>query len=69
MSAKGYPDYALQSFKRVNQICPFSVDELKSFFKDSQQEILEIYYCDHLRHCFGRALELYILFDRALYLY
>lgn len=65
-----FSDYVLKRFTKLKIEHTFSAEFLDTFFEDEklQSYLHELYLCNVIRWQFGRALELYILLDRCLYL-
>lgn len=68
--SKPFSQYALARFEHLNISCPLSKDELESFFQSEkiQGQLFEVFIRNIIRWNLGRALEVYFLLDRAIYL-
>lgn len=67
---KDFATYALEQMKRINLSPKHSEKELNGFFKDSklQKLIRDMLTAGIIRDAFGRALEIYLLLDRVIFL-
>ncbi len=65
-----FSDYAISKIENLNLHISYERDELDQFFLDPtiQAEIKRMLVADMIRWKFGRLIEYYILFDRALFL-
>lgn len=65
-----FSDYVLPRFERLKINHSFSAEYLDQYFNAPklQEYLHELYLCNVIRWQFGRALELYILLDRCMYL-
>ncbi len=68
--ASPFSDYAREQFKRIDLPLRHSDEELNQFFNDPNLQLLikEMLAGGLIRNALGRALELYLLLDRAIYL-
>ncbi|MFP5386373.1 MAG: methyltransferase [Bacteriovoracia bacterium] len=62
--------YAYEQFKRIHLSPTHSIEELNSFFEDSELQILieRMLAAGLIRNALGRVMEIYLLLDRAIYL-
>lgn len=63
-----WSEYALMKLDYLNLTHTLSSSDLENFYQDSQEELEEFYLYNLMRWRFGRALEVYILLDRCLWL-
>ena len=65
-----FSTYALNTLKRIHYAHSFDPEELDSFYSQTklQEDINHRIHMGLLRNTLGRVIELYIIFDRALYL-
>lgn len=65
-----FAEYVLEQFKRINVTPKHSADELNAFFNNPDLQLLidRMLTAGLIRNALGRALEIYLLLDRAIYL-
>jgi hypothetical protein len=67
---ESFGSYVLEQLKRINLTPKHTFEELNAYFADSKLQVLieQMLAAGLIRNAMGRALEIYLLLDRAIYL-